>query len=69
MKQSSILSAKFDCPVARQNLSLLATGLLNGMRSRWRGWVWGCGLEWSGVEWGGVGWGGGAIKTQACGNR
>ena len=38
MKQSSILSAKFDCPVARQNLSLLATGLLNGMRSRWWGW-------------------------------
>ena len=25
MEQSSILSAKFDCPVARQNLSLLAT--------------------------------------------
>ena len=26
MEQSSILSGKFDCPVARQNLSLLATG-------------------------------------------
>ena len=25
MEQSSILSAKFDCPVARQNVSLLAT--------------------------------------------
>ena len=25
MKQSSILSAKFDCPVACHNLSLLAT--------------------------------------------
>ena len=25
MEQSSILSAKFDCPVARQNISLLAS--------------------------------------------
>ena len=25
VEQSSILSAKFDCPVARQNFSLLAT--------------------------------------------
>ena len=25
MEQSSILSAKFDCPVARYNISLLAT--------------------------------------------
>ena len=25
VEQSSILSAKFDCPVARQNVSLLAT--------------------------------------------
>ena len=25
MEQSSILSAKFDCPVAHQNCSLLAT--------------------------------------------
>ena len=25
MEQSSILSAKFDCPVARQNISFLAT--------------------------------------------
>ena len=25
MKQSSILCAKFDCPVAHQNLSILAT--------------------------------------------
>ena len=25
VEQSSILSAKFDCPMARQNLSLLAT--------------------------------------------
>ena len=25
MEQSSILSAKFDCPVARKNFSLLAT--------------------------------------------
>ena len=25
MEQSSILSGKFDCPVARQNLLLLAT--------------------------------------------
>ena len=25
MEQSSFLSAKFDCPVARQNFSLLAT--------------------------------------------
>ena len=24
MEQSSILSTKFDCPVARQNISLLA---------------------------------------------
>ena len=27
MEQSSILSAKFDCPVARQNFSLVATAL------------------------------------------